>query len=123
MHAKFIKENSPCFYTAKMLDGTWIADLSKIDTLAKEMIEKIIENLVKQKGITEELKAKDQFAWIFDLEQIKHNAEEFACNALIVKMRLKHTYALFGKMSKPIWENCYIFDEKPLTLKKCKRFK
>lgn len=83
MHAKFIKENSPCFYTAKMLDGTWIADLSKIDTLAKEMIEKIIENLVKQKGITEELKAKDQFAWIFDLEQIKHNAEELLVNDVV----------------------------------------
>ena len=66
-----------------MLDGTWIADLSKIDTLAKEMIEKIIENLVKQKCITEELKAKDQFAWIFDLEQIKHTAEELLVNDVV----------------------------------------
>lgn len=39
MHAKFIKENRPCFYTAKMIDGTWIAYLEEIDTTAKEMVD------------------------------------------------------------------------------------
>lgn len=47
------------------------------------MLEKIIENLVKQKGITEELKAKDQFVWIFDPEQIKHTAEELLVNDVV----------------------------------------
>lgn len=27
MHAKFIKENRPCFYSMKMMDGTWLAYL------------------------------------------------------------------------------------------------
>ena len=36
MHAKFIKENRPCFYSMKMIDGTWLAYLEEFDTTAKE---------------------------------------------------------------------------------------
>ena len=76
MHAKFIKENRPCFYTAKMIDGTWLAYLEEIDTTAKEMVDRLIKELVVQRDVTEELKADDQFAWISAMEQINHTAEE-----------------------------------------------
>ncbi|MBQ3055139.1 MAG: TnpV protein, partial [Oscillospiraceae bacterium] len=39
MHAKFIKENRSCFYSMKMLGGTWLAYLEEIDTSAKEMVD------------------------------------------------------------------------------------
>ena len=74
--AKFIKENRPCFYTAKMVDGTWFAYLEEIDTTAKEMVDRLIKELIIKRGITEELKANDQFAWISVMEQINHTAEE-----------------------------------------------
>lgn len=76
MHAKFIKENRPCFYTAKMIDGTWLAYLEEIDTTAKEMVDRLIKELVLQRDVTEELKADDQFAWISAMEQINHTSEE-----------------------------------------------
>ena len=62
IHAKFIKENRPCFYSMKMLNGTWLAYLEEIDTSAKEMVDRLIKKLVAKRGITEELKASDQFA-------------------------------------------------------------
>ena len=83
MHAKFIKENRPCFYTAKMLDGTWLAYLEEIDTTAKEMVDRLIKELVVKRSVTEELKAKDQFAWISALEQIQHTVEEFVFKDII----------------------------------------
>ena len=83
MHAKFIKENRPCFYTAKMLDGTWPAYLEEIDTAAKEMVNRLIKELVVQRDGTEELKADDQFAWISAMEQIKHTAEELGFQNLM----------------------------------------
>lgn len=76
MHAKFIKENRPCFYTAKMINGTWLDYLDEIDTSANEMVDKLVRELVAKQGVTEELKAKDQIAWISAMEQIKHTAEE-----------------------------------------------
>ena len=63
MHAKFIKENRPAVYSMKMLGGTWLAYLEEIDTTAKEMVDRMIKELVIKQGITEELKAKDQMAW------------------------------------------------------------
>lgn len=83
MHAKFIKKNRPCFYTAKMLDGTWLAYLEEIDTTAKEMVDRLIKELVVKRSVTEELKAKDQFAWISALEQIQHTVEEFVFKDII----------------------------------------
>ncbi len=83
MHAKFIKENRPCFYTAKMLDGTWPAYLEEIDTAAKEMVNRLIKELVVQRDVTEELKADDQFAWISAMEQINHTAEEIVFENIV----------------------------------------
>ncbi len=83
MHAKFIKENRPCFYTAKMIDGTWLAYLSEIDASAKEMVNRLIRELVAKQGVSEELKANDQIAWFSAMEQIKHTADEFVLQKLV----------------------------------------
>lgn len=83
LHAKFIKENRPCFYTSKMIDGTWLDYLNEIDNTAKEMVDNLIKELVAKQGITEELKEKDQMAWISAMEQIKHTAEEFVFDDII----------------------------------------
>ena len=83
MHSIFIKENRPCIYSMKMLNGTWLAYLEEIDTTAKEMLDKLIKDMVAKQGITEDLKAKDQMAWVSAMEQIKHTAEEFVFLDLI----------------------------------------
>lgn len=72
MHAKFIKENRPCFYSMKMMDGTWLAYLEEIGTTAKEMVDRLIKELVIKQGITGELKANDQMAWVSAMEQTAH---------------------------------------------------
>ena len=83
LHSIFIKENRPAFYSMKMLNGTWLAYLEEIDTYAKKMVDRLIKELVVKRGITEELKAKDQFAWISAMEQIKHTAEEFVFEDIV----------------------------------------
>ena len=83
LHARFIKENRPCFYSMKMIDGTWLDYLEEIDTSAREMVDKIIKDLVIQRGVTEKLKATDQLAWVSAMQQIKHTAEEIVYNDLI----------------------------------------
>ena len=77
LHSIFIKENRPCLYSMKMLNGTWLAYLEEIDTSAKEMIDKLVKDMAIKQGITEELKAKDQMAWVGAMNNIRHSAEEF----------------------------------------------
>ena len=89
MHAKFIKENRTCFYSIKMLNGTWLSYLEEIDTTAKEMIDKFIKDMAVKQGITEELKAKDQMAWVGVMNNIRHSAEEFVLRDFVYSMEVR----------------------------------
>ncbi len=89
MHAKFIKENRPCFYSMKMLNGTWLAYLEEVDTTAKEMVDKLIMHMAAKQGITEELKAKDQMAWVGAMNNIRHSAEEFVLKDFVYSMEVQ----------------------------------
>ena len=89
MHAKFIKENRPCFYSMKMMNGTWLAYLEEIDTSAKGMIDKVIKDMAVKQGVTEELKAKDQMAWVGAMNNIRHSAEEFVLRDFVYSMEVR----------------------------------
>ena len=85
LHSIFIKENRPAFYSMKMFNGTWLAYLEEIDTSAKEMVDKLIKDMAVKQGITEELKAKDQMAWVGAMNNIRHSAEEILYKDLLFR--------------------------------------
>ena len=85
MHAKFVKENRPTVYSMKMLNGTWLAYLEEIDTSATEMVDRLIKNMAVKQGITEELKAKNQMAWVGAMNNIRHSAEEILYKDLLFR--------------------------------------
>ena len=89
MHSIFIKENRPCIYSMKMLNGTWLAYLEEIDTSAKEMVDKLVKDMAIKQGITEELKAKDQMAWVGAMNNIRHSAEEFVLRDFVYSMEVR----------------------------------
>ena len=89
LHSIFIKENRPCIYSMKMLNGTWLAYLEEIDTSAKEMVDKLVKDIAVKQGITEELKAKDQMAWVGAMNNIRHSAEEFVLRDFIYSMEVR----------------------------------
>ena len=89
LHSIFVKENRPCIYSMKMLNGTWLAYLEEIDTSAKEMIDKLVKDMAIKQGITEELKAKDQMAWVGAMNNIRHSAEEFVLRDFVYSMEVR----------------------------------
>ena len=89
LHSIFIKENRPTVYSMKMLIGTWLAYLERIDTTAKEMIDKLIKDMAVKQGFTEELKAKDQMAWVGAMNNIRHSAEEFVLRDFVYSMEVR----------------------------------
>ena len=88
LHSIFIKENCPTIYSMKMLNGTWLAYLEEIDTTAKEMVNKLVKDMAGKQGIAEELKAKDQIAWVGAMNNIRHSAEEFVLRDFIYSMEV-----------------------------------
>ena len=89
LHSIFIKENRPTIYSMKMLNGTWLAYLEEIDTTAKEMIDKLIKDMAVRQGITEELKTRDQMAWVGAMNNIRHSAEEFVLRDFVYSMEVR----------------------------------
>ena len=89
LHSIFIKENRPTVYSMKMLNGTWLAYLEEIDTSAKEMVDRLVKDMAVKQGITEELKAKDQMAWVGAMNNIRHSAEEFVLRDFIYSMEVR----------------------------------
>ncbi len=88
LHSIFIKENRPAFYSMKMLNGTWLAYLEEIDTTAKEMVDNLIKDMAVKQGITEELKEKDQMAWVGAMNNIHYSAEEIVLREFVCSMEV-----------------------------------
>lgn len=63
--------------------GTLTAHLLEIDETANKWMDMILPQIMKAAGVTEELKAHDQMAWVGLVNNCKARAEEIIKNDLI----------------------------------------
>ena len=83
MRRKYLEENRSGLYTRMILNGTLMEHLQEIEATAQTRLETIMENLKKQNGVTEDLKSKDQIAWVARMNSLKNQAEEMIFSELI----------------------------------------
>ena len=83
MRHRYLKEHRKIQYTTMILDGTLYDHLEEIDRICNERIETMVTAMKKQQGITEELKARDQLAWVGAMNNIRNVAEEIVLRELI----------------------------------------
>ena len=65
------------------INGELIQYLQDINQQADDMLSQLVKQLAKQEGVNEELKAKDQMAWIGAMGNIQHRAREVVFNEII----------------------------------------
>ena len=85
MYLDYIKNHRRGRYTTLLTEGKLNARLHDIDLEAKEMLESIIPSLAAERGIDEDLKARDMLRWIAEMNNIKANAEEFVLKEVVFK--------------------------------------
>ena len=76
LHREYLKEHHPIRFNDLVLSGqlwTYLADLNE---QAQERLSLIIEQMKASEGVTEELKAADQMAWVGAMNSIRNRAEE-----------------------------------------------
>lgn len=66
-----------------MTDDKLNARLHEIDLESNEMLEIIIPRLVAERGIDEDLKARDMLRWVAEMNNIKISAEEIVLREVI----------------------------------------
>ena len=81
----YIKNHRRGRYTTLLTEGTLNVQLHEIDLEANEMLETIIPRLATERGIDEDLKARDMLRWVAEMNNIKASAEEIVLKEVIYK--------------------------------------
>ena len=66
-----------------LTEGRLNAYLHEIDVQANEMVEAIVANLARERGIDEKLKASDALKWVAEMNNIKASAEEIVLREVV----------------------------------------
>ena len=83
LHRDYLKQHKRGTYTTLLSEGRLNAHLHEIDVQANEMVEAIVANLARERGIDEELKASDALKWVAEMNNIKVSAEEIILREVI----------------------------------------
>ena len=83
MHRDYLKEHRPILFNDLILSGRLLTYLADLNEQAKERLSLIIEQMKASEGVTEELKATDQMAWVGAMNSIRNRAEEIILRELI----------------------------------------
>ena len=83
LHLSYIKQHKRGTYTTLLSEGRLNAHLHEIDVQAASMVEAIVANLARERGIDEELKASDTLKWVAEMNNIKASAEELVLREVI----------------------------------------
>ena len=75
-YLRYIKERRPGLHTALLLSGKLSNHLAEIDDRATELFDRLVKQLAEKEGITEQMKARDQMAWVGAMNNIRNAAEE-----------------------------------------------
>ena len=84
MHLDYIKNHRRGRYATLLTEGKLNARLHEIDLEANEMLETIIPRLTAERGIDENMKARDMLRWVAEMNNIKANAEEIVLREVVL---------------------------------------
>ena len=84
LHLDYIKQHRRGRYTTLLTEGKLNARLHEIDLEANEMLETTITCLAAERGIDENLKARDTLRWVAEMNNIKASAEEIVLRKVVL---------------------------------------
>ena len=79
----YLKEHRPVMYSLYMLEDRLTAHLNAVDDEAHERMDVLVRQMMEKQGVTEELKARDQMAWVGVVHNIRTAAEEIVLKELV----------------------------------------
>ena len=83
MRRTYLKEHRPILWERMILDGTLWQHLVDVDRICEERMDTLIEGMKQTRGITEELKSKDQLRWVGEMNNIHAAAEEIILQEVV----------------------------------------
>ena len=82
-HLRHIKQNRRVLYTNLLTSGKLNRYLADIDKKAEEMFSRLVKQMAEREGLTEQLKADNQMAWVGRMNNIRSRATEIVNHDII----------------------------------------
>lgn len=83
-HYQYLKENKPSMISVMRMNGSLISYLQQVNEQVDEMVFQLVKQIAKQEGVTEDLKRRDQMAWVCAMNNIQNRAREIVMNEVIL---------------------------------------
>ena len=83
MRKSYLKNHRRGIYSGLLLSGELKKHLLMVQEQAEERFDLLVEQMVKQEGVTEQLKAQDQMLWVKRMNNIRERAEEIVREEII----------------------------------------
>ena len=83
MRKSYLKNYRRGIYSGLLLSGELKKHLLMVQEQAEERFDLLVEQMAKQEGVTEQLKAQDQMLWVRRINNIKARAEEVVREEII----------------------------------------
>ncbi len=80
---RYLKEHKKGSYNAMLLNGTLTQHLIDTNEAALDLMDSLVKQMAAAEGVTEELKRRDQMAWVGRMNNIRNRAEEIVRNECI----------------------------------------
>lgn len=88
---KYLKEHRRVLYINLLTSGELTQHLNEVDRQAREMLELLVKQMAQEQGITEQMKAEDQMAWVGAMNNIRSAAEEVVMQEIMYRVHCKST--------------------------------
>ena len=75
-HLRHIKQNRRVLYANLLTSGKLNSYLADINRQAEEMFSRLVKQMAEREGVTEQLKADNQMAWVGRMNNIRSRATE-----------------------------------------------
>ncbi|RHS32259.1 TnpV protein [Ruminococcaceae bacterium AF10-16] len=85
LRLKYLKEHRRATYINLKTSGKLTHHLNEIDREANVMLQLLIEQMAQAQGITEQLKAENQMAWVGAMNNIRNAVEEIVAGKTIYR--------------------------------------
>lgn len=82
-HHRYLKQNHRIRYMNLLTSSKLNSYLADIDQQAEEMFSRLVKGMADKQGVTEQLKATDQMAWVGKMNNIRNAAREIVNNNII----------------------------------------
>ena len=82
-HKRYLKQHHKVLYYNLLTSGKLDSYLADIEEQAQQLFLRLVKELAEKEGVTEQLKAADQMAWVRRMNNIRNRAAEMVNNEVI----------------------------------------